>query len=197
MCAGFSRNADVNFKRIYIEKAFSVKLHSCEDGVVENKLHNIAVFAVYLVFKHLFRKEYQADRCAGFGVSRIGRQVVVNCEGFALNGRAYAARYVHFSVDDVFPQAAASCKKLFVLCFGGEVSHSRVKIYCADSVPNSFGLFTDRLCTLSVIIVPRVAVPNAPTALFRFSRPKVGSFSSLVDKFFGKFKKMLVFGKTV
>ena len=60
-----------------------------------------------------------------------------------------------------------------------------------------FGLFTDRLCALAVIIVPWVAVPNAPTALFRFSRPKVGSFSSLVDKFFGKFKEMLVFGKTV
>lgn len=169
MCAGFSRNAEIDLKRIYIEKAFSVKLHSCEDSVVESKLHNIAVFAVYLVFEHLFRKEYQADRCAGFGVSRIGRQVVVNCESFALNCLAYAARYVHFSVDDVLPQTAAGCKKLLVLCFCGEVSHSRVEIYCTDCVSHCFGLFTDRFGTLAVIIAPRIAVPNAPAALIGFS----------------------------
>ena len=60
-----------------------------------------------------------------------------------------------------------------------------------------FGLFTDRLCALAVIIVPWVAVPNAPTALFRFSRPKVGSLSALVYEMLRQPQKMPVSGKAV
>ena len=193
----FSRNALIDFQGIYIEKPLSVKLHSRKDGVVKSKLHNIAIFAVYVVFKHLFRKEYKPHGCAGLGVCSVGRKVIVNGESLALNGGADTAGYVHFSADDVFPQAAAGGKKLLVVGLGGKVCHSCVEVHRTDGMACGFGLFTDRLCALAVIIVPWVAVPHRPAALFGFPCPEIGSLSTLVYEMLRQPQKMPVSGKAV
>ena len=66
MCAGFSRNADVNFKRIYIEKAFSVD--RLPPGI---PIFHIRFFAVKFVFGIIIRR-----RCLTVGIPVLAVQLV-------------------------------------------------------------------------------------------------------------------------
>ena len=184
--AGFPGDPRVHLQRIDVEESLPVKLHSCEDGVIECKLHDVRVFAVYLVFEHSFREEHQPDGSAGFAVCRVRGQVVIHRECLSHAGRADSAGDVHFAVDDILPQPPTCREKLPVARFGGEVGHSGVKIHRPDRVPGGFGLLAHRLRALPVVVAPGVASPDCPVALFGFLCKKRRVLAALVYEHFRK-----------
>lgn len=56
MSGRYSGYSGYNFKRIYIEKALSVKLHSTENSVIECGFHYIGIFAYKLILSIAFAK---------------------------------------------------------------------------------------------------------------------------------------------
>ena len=106
MSGRYSGYSGYNFKRIYIEKALSVKLHSTENSVIECGFY-IGIFAYQLIFKHCVRKEHKADRSTGFCIGGIGRKVTVKSTLNLLNDSILPCN-VHSSACDAFPQPFAS-----------------------------------------------------------------------------------------
>ena len=160
MSGRYSGYSGYNFKRIYIEKALSVKLHSTENSVIECGFHYIGIFAYKLIFKHCVCKEHKADRSTGFCIGGIGRKVIINAERFSDDGRAYTACNVHSSACDAFPQPFASVIQGVIAAFCGKLCHTGIKIYRSYCVTRSVALRSYGLAALLLVVRRRIVSPH-------------------------------------
>ena len=192
MGACHARNAGIRLQRVDVEEALAVQLHAREHGVVEGELHHVGILALHLVFQHPAAEKQEADGGAGLRIGGVGRQIVGDGERFPLHGGADAAGDIHLFLHDVFPQAAAGGKQGLIARLRGEVCHRRIQIDGAHGVAHRLRLLPDGFGALAVVVVPRVAVPNRPAALFCFLFVEGGIDAALVDKALGKAQKPFV-----
>ena len=64
-----SGNSGHYLKRVDIEKALSVLLHSRKNGVIKCELHNIGIFTSEFTLKHSLGEHHKTNGCTGFCIS--------------------------------------------------------------------------------------------------------------------------------
>src|SRR5262249_40346289 len=89
---------------------------------------------------------------ARFAIGAHVRQEVVWAKSLAPTNGADAPRDVQFFGDGIFPDGVDGAQVTFVPGEGGDVGHAAVKVTCANSVTDSFGLVDRFDAGLMVII---------------------------------------------
>ena len=113
-------------QRIDIEKALSIQCHAAEHAIIKRPFHDVCIPCVRLDFQHSPRKKDKTDRCTGFRIRRVVRQIVGIGECLAQMGAADSARNVHLFLRDVVPESPARPIQRFIPCQPRHIRHAGI-----------------------------------------------------------------------
>ena len=91
----------IDFKRIFIEKALTVKGYAGKRTVENLPFHHIGILGIDIKILHTISKQSQRNGSAGLAVSGIIRQVIRLCECFAEMRRTNTAGNIHLTVNHI------------------------------------------------------------------------------------------------
>ena len=190
-------NAGHNLKRIDVEEAAAVELHTAQDAVVQLFFENIRIFAVCLDLEHAAGKEGHGHGSARFGVDEIVRQLIVGGEGFAVYRGADTARDIHPAVNNVSPKSLAGGEHFLVSRLGGVVRHRGVEVGGAHGVADGLVLLLHGGVILRVLAIVRIHAEVRPAAVFSFFLEVARFRAALLEEIACGFQILLFAGETV
>ena len=161
-------------------------MHSTDNSIVKRTLHHIRITSIHHIIKHFSRKKYQSDRCTGFGINRIIRQIIINRKSFSVYRTADTACDVHSLFSHIFPEVTACLIKFLILIKRSQFCHCRIHIYCTDTVPYCFFLLIDSRMCLIVFSVIHIHIEVNPASFFFFLYKIIRVLSTLFNEISGQ-----------